>query len=292
MIVAGEAPPQIQVQVKCYQASPGDWKEIAELPLSEPSEGVAELFVDDLHGLNPTNLDNWHKKRLEDCARPVQTCLSNMWAWRSDEVYFRIDLRRRRHKDPPIDKPAAANNARLPGSGRGESEKVGAGVVWCSPGFCSTRVVSTTGSWDTATAESRNRRPCCPAQVNRADAGGGHGSHSQVDQIVARIENRAKAGHFGLLAWSEQGNGIVIGRQIAEAVGAVLGRDGSLLQFAACRGQREDGLADSPIAGITNAVAIFVVIDDSREDPSPAGRGRDSQIPMFGRSRKSREGGR
>jgi hypothetical protein len=69
MIVAGEKKPQVQVQVKCYQALPGDWNEIAELPLSEPSEGVAELFVDELYGLNPTNLDNWHKRRLEDCAK-------------------------------------------------------------------------------------------------------------------------------------------------------------------------------------------------------------------------------
>jgi hypothetical protein len=69
MIAADQAPPQIQVQVQCHQALPGDWKEIAELPLSEPSEGIPELFVDDLYGLNPTNLDNWHKKRLQDCAK-------------------------------------------------------------------------------------------------------------------------------------------------------------------------------------------------------------------------------
>jgi hypothetical protein len=69
MIVADKAPPQIQVQVKCHQAVPDDWREFADLPLSEPSEGVPALYVDDLYGLNPTNLDEWHKQRLQDCAK-------------------------------------------------------------------------------------------------------------------------------------------------------------------------------------------------------------------------------
>jgi hypothetical protein len=69
MLAADKATPQIQVKVRCYQAVPGDWHEIEELPLSEPSEDVPEMFVDDLYGLNPTNLDDWHKKRLQNCAK-------------------------------------------------------------------------------------------------------------------------------------------------------------------------------------------------------------------------------
>lgn len=69
MIVAEGKQPQIQARVRCHQASPGDWKETAELPMSEPSEGVDEVYTDELYGLNATNLDEWHKKRLEDCAK-------------------------------------------------------------------------------------------------------------------------------------------------------------------------------------------------------------------------------
>jgi hypothetical protein len=71
MTIAGaeDKPPQIRVQVKCCQAAPGDWKESGVLPLSEPSEGVDEVFVDDLYSLNSSNLDDWHKRRLEDCAK-------------------------------------------------------------------------------------------------------------------------------------------------------------------------------------------------------------------------------
>ena len=67
--LADGKPPQIQVQVTCYQASPRDWKEIEPLVSPEPSEGVGEAFVHDLYGLNTLNLDIWHKRRLDDCAK-------------------------------------------------------------------------------------------------------------------------------------------------------------------------------------------------------------------------------
>jgi hypothetical protein len=60
---------QVHVQVKCCQATPSDWKEVATLAGSEPSEGVAPVFVDELYNLNSASLDNWHKQRLEDCAK-------------------------------------------------------------------------------------------------------------------------------------------------------------------------------------------------------------------------------
>jgi hypothetical protein len=75
MVVAEGAQPKIHVQVKCCQALPGDWKEIATMPNSGPSEGVNEVFVDDLYSLNTTNLDEWHKKRLEDCAKACASWL-------------------------------------------------------------------------------------------------------------------------------------------------------------------------------------------------------------------------
>lgn len=68
MIVADKVPPRIRVEVKCSQASPGEWNETAPLPSSEPSEGVDAIFEDQLYGLNAAKLDEWHKKRLENCA--------------------------------------------------------------------------------------------------------------------------------------------------------------------------------------------------------------------------------
>jgi hypothetical protein len=69
MTVADDKSPHIRVQVKCCQASPGDWKEIAALPMSEPSNDVPETYIDDLYSVNSSNLDDWHKQRLEDCAK-------------------------------------------------------------------------------------------------------------------------------------------------------------------------------------------------------------------------------
>jgi hypothetical protein len=67
--VAEGKSPQIRVQVKCSQASPGDWKELTMLPMSEASEGVEETYNDELYGVDSAKLDDWHKRRLEDCAK-------------------------------------------------------------------------------------------------------------------------------------------------------------------------------------------------------------------------------
>jgi hypothetical protein len=72
---ADDKSPQIRVQVKCSHASPGDWKETGTLPMSEPSEGVAEVYVDKLYEADSSKLDDWHKQRLEDCARACATWL-------------------------------------------------------------------------------------------------------------------------------------------------------------------------------------------------------------------------
>jgi hypothetical protein len=68
-VMSDERVVKARVQVKCCQANPADWKELVAVPGSEPSEGVEPAFVDNLYELNSANLDEWHKQRLEDCAR-------------------------------------------------------------------------------------------------------------------------------------------------------------------------------------------------------------------------------
>jgi hypothetical protein len=68
MTVDEKDPPKIRVQVKCHTALPGDWKEIAALPLENPDD-ASDLFVGDLYGLDTAALDDWHKKKLEACAK-------------------------------------------------------------------------------------------------------------------------------------------------------------------------------------------------------------------------------
>jgi hypothetical protein len=68
-VISDEHVVKAKVQVKCSQANPADWKELAIVPGSEPSEGVDATFADNLYELNTAKLDEWHKQRLEDCAR-------------------------------------------------------------------------------------------------------------------------------------------------------------------------------------------------------------------------------
>jgi hypothetical protein len=61
-------PPQIKVQIGCYQALPKeDWREIKQL--AWPDGGADDSLVVDLGSNDPNAIDAWHKKKLEDCAK-------------------------------------------------------------------------------------------------------------------------------------------------------------------------------------------------------------------------------